>query len=493
MKFNEFVCNNCENEKEDRDSFLFFEGKDSKELIKNKNTNVNKKSLLSSSDNNNSTNNILEIIEYPYIYNCDENEDDNPDPTPGIGDENNSKKNDNNINEPQYREPQYREPQYKEPEYKEPQYREPQYREPEYKEPQYREPQYREPQYREPQYKESQCKETNVNEEQKKCNHFVENNNSMIKNKEFHNFSHNKKNSKESSSLINIEDTLIQNKVLLTDYYSNMNNKILSTESIHENNNLNTSEDKKIDTISNNIQNISEIKVQCPKPDTNIITKEKYNNNLVNEVKKVTHKKEEKGSMKAIKVKRKVFNDKKILKNINNNRFGINKDKKQILKNSPITVNVQNKNHKYTKKIVNFNKNKNIRKKISNVNTEKIIVRKKLTESKLSSKTNELIFSYKNIEKSSFSTNNLKKSEQSIINLSKNRVRYLSHTYFGKMLINKSTNRNTFSNLTEKKKNSYLNSSENFKYSSNYSLNSSKTYINPFAQLYDRKKRNFLY
>ena len=297
----------------------------------------------------------------------------------------------------------------------------------------------------------------------------------MTKNREIHNVSHNKRKSKESSSLINIEDTLTQNKVLLTDYYSNMNNNILNIESSHK----------------NNTQNNSEIKVEYPKPDTNIVNKEKPNNNLVNEGKNVTYKKEEKGSIKAIKVKRKTFNGKKKLNNINNNKFGINKGKKQNLNNNPIMVNIQNKNYKYNKKRINLNKN--TRKKMSNVNTEKIIVRKKLTEKKLSSKTNELIFSYKNIEKSSFSTNNLKKSEQSLINLSKKRIRYLSHTYFGKLLINKSTNRNTFSNLKEKKENSNLISSENLKCSSNYSLNSSKTYINPFAQLYDRKKRNFLY
>jgi hypothetical protein len=268
-----------------------------------------------------------------------------------------------------------------------------------------------------------------------------------------------------------------------------MNNNILNTESSHENNNLNASIDKKRDITSHNIQNNSEIKVEYPKPDTIINNKEKHNNNLVNEGKNVTHKKEEKGSIKAIKVKRKTFNGKKKLNSVNNNKFGINKDKKQNLNNNPIMVNIQNKNHKYNKKRINLNKNN--RKKMSNVNTEKIIVRKKLTEKKLSSKTNELVFSYKNIEKSSFSTNNLKKSEQSLINLSKKRIRYLSHTYFGKLLLNKSTNRNTFSNLKEKKENSNLVSSENLKCSSNYSLNSSKTYINPFAQLYDRKKRNF--
>ena len=488
MNFSNLVCNNCENEKED--SFLFFEEKESKELIKNKNTNINIKSLLSSSDNNNSTNNILEIIEYPYIYNCNDNEDDNCEPTPGIDEGENFKKNDNNINEPQYREPQYKEPQYKEPQYKEPQYKEPQYREPQYREPQYREPLYKEPQYKEPQYKEKI-----VYEEPKIYNQCIENNNKMARNKEENNVSHNNiQNSKESSSLINAEDTVLQNKVLLTDYYSNMNNKILNTESTHENNILNTSVDKKEDINSNTIQNIYEIKVEYPNPDSNIVNQKK-NINFIKEVKNSTHRKEEIESIKAIKVKRKTFNDKKIIKKTINNRNRANKDKKVNLNTNSIVMNAKNKNFKYCKKNINLNKNKNkdIRKKLLNVNTEKIIVRKKLTERKLSSRTNELIFSYNNIDKSSFSTNNLKKSEQSLINLSKNRVRYLSHTYFGKLLLNNSTNRNTLSNLKEKKMNSNLNSSENLKCSSLYSLNSSKTYINPFAQLYDRKKRNFLY
>ena len=263
----------------------------------------------------------------------------------------------------------------------------------------------------------------------------------------------------------------------------------------YRNNNLNTSVDKREDINCNvNIQNLSEIKVNYPNPDTNIINQKRSNKNLVNEEKNVTYKKDKIEPIKEIKVKRKTFNGKKILKNINNNRLGINKDKKQKLNNNPIVVNAQNKNFKYSKKSINnLNKNKNNRKKIFNVNTEKIIVRKKFTERKLSSKTNELIFSYKNFEKSSFSTNNLKNSEESLLNLSKNRVRYLSHTYFGKLLSNNSTNRNTFSNLTEKKTNPNLNSSENLKCNSHYSLNSSKAYVNPFAQIYDRNKRNFLY
>ena len=69
MNFKYLICNNCDPEEEVR-SFLLVDQKNNMYGLYKKNinkTDVNIKSIVSSSDNNNSTNN-LEIIEYPYSF-----------------------------------------------------------------------------------------------------------------------------------------------------------------------------------------------------------------------------------------------------------------------------------------------------------------------------------------------------------------------------------------------------------------------------------------
>jgi len=69
MNFKLLICNNCENDKEEKeDNLLFIGDKNSNDFLKNINTDISIKSLLSSSNNNNITNNNLIIIEYPYSY-----------------------------------------------------------------------------------------------------------------------------------------------------------------------------------------------------------------------------------------------------------------------------------------------------------------------------------------------------------------------------------------------------------------------------------------
>ena len=68
MNFKLLICNKCENEKEEKDNFLFIDDKNSNDLLKNINTDISVKSLQSSSNNNNITNRNLIIIEYPYKY-----------------------------------------------------------------------------------------------------------------------------------------------------------------------------------------------------------------------------------------------------------------------------------------------------------------------------------------------------------------------------------------------------------------------------------------
>ena len=81
MNFKLLICNNCENEKEEKDNFLFIDDKNSNELLKNINTDISVKSLLSSSNNNNITNSNLIIIEYPYNYSNTKDKDNIKDDT----------------------------------------------------------------------------------------------------------------------------------------------------------------------------------------------------------------------------------------------------------------------------------------------------------------------------------------------------------------------------------------------------------------------------
>jgi hypothetical protein len=256
MNFKQFVCKNCGNEKED--SFLFLGEKDFKILNNNNNIDANMKSLLSSSDNNiSTTNNNLEIIEYPY----NDNEEDNQDP------------NDNTINIPKKlftdQDHDINEQQYKESDYIEPQYRVP-----------------------------------NIYEEPKI---YIEtpdnNNNNTIEENEINNNSHNKQNSKESSTLINNEDSLLQNKILLTDYYSNVKNNLFNKKNNNINFIINAVGGNK--NISNNINNLLGVKIECPHPDKiNFCVKS------INKKEKVIQKKERNESLNPIKVKKNQLKEK---------------------------------------------------------------------------------------------------------------------------------------------------------------------------------------
>ena len=437
MNFKQFVCKNCEKEKED--SFAFSGEKEFKILNNNNNIDINMKSLLSSSDNNiSTTNNNLEIIEYPY----NDNKDDNQAPNNNIS--NISKKlfadQEDDIIELQYMEPPYRIPNT----------------------------------YEEPKI----YIETDENNN---------NNNTIEKNED--NNSHNRQISKESSTLINNEDSLLQNKVLLTDYYTNANNKLFNKESNNTNFIINTTvEGDK--NICNNFNNLLGVKVECPQPDT-IKFYTKSNDDLLDKTEKVIQKKETTEPLNPIKVKTKPIKNKKSSKNTKTEKDKKeNKKEDKNLKNSsefPNVVNVQNNKFKQSNKSIN--QNEQINQNIFKINPQKIKVRRKFAKKKESSKINKLIFTYRNHENNSTSNNHFKKSEHSIINLSKNRVKYLSHTYLGELLIKNSPHRNTFSNMNEKKKSFNLNASEYLKSKHQNSLNSSKTYVNPFAKVYDRKKK----
>ena len=73
MSFPLLICTNCEKEKDD-DDFLLFGLKSEKGINK---ANFLDSNIMSNSDNNNSTNNYLEIIEYPYSSKNNKVEDNN--------------------------------------------------------------------------------------------------------------------------------------------------------------------------------------------------------------------------------------------------------------------------------------------------------------------------------------------------------------------------------------------------------------------------------
>jgi hypothetical protein len=395
------------------------------------------KSLLSSSDNNNSTtNNNLEIIEYPY----NDNEDDIQDP-------NNSTTNiqkklfteDNDINEQQYKESQDIEPQYRMP---------------------------------------------NIYDKPKIYIETAENNNNdNIKENEINS----NNNNNESSTLINNEDSLLQNKVLLSDYYSNMKNNLFNKKSKKKNSIINNVGGKK--NISNNINNLLGVKVECPHPDK-INFCAKSNDSFFSKKEKIIQKKERIESLNPIKVKKKSFNSKKSSKYIKIVKNKIENHNLKKSSNLPIMVNIHNNKYKYSNKSLNLKEK--IKENILKVNPQKIKVRRKYTKRKESSKINELIFTYRNKENCSSLNKIYKKSQPTIINLSKNRIRYLSHTFFGELLLNNSAQRKTFTNINKKKKSFNLNTSEYLKSKIHNSLNASKIYVNPFAKVYDRKKNNLL-
>ena len=76
MNVKHFFCSNCQNE-EINDNLFNLGLENSNIIYKTNNTDANKKSVISTSDNNNSTDNNLEIIEYPYSYSSNDNNNNN--------------------------------------------------------------------------------------------------------------------------------------------------------------------------------------------------------------------------------------------------------------------------------------------------------------------------------------------------------------------------------------------------------------------------------
>jgi hypothetical protein len=248
MNFKNFVCITCEKEEED-DSFLTFTSKNQGKINKSNKIERNKQSRLTSSDNNNSTNNVLEIIEYPYNYdNYNDSNDYNPDPQPPL--EKPIIKKENNFNIDDFFLASIKPPKLFSEGNKEK-----------------TEPKVIEETINNKENEEA--KEKKVIKQIEICNKEKGNNIDL-----------DKKQSINSSSLINNEDSLAQNKAFLNKYYSNCDSGRNESEKDKINFEQNSSAKKKIEKKNINIK-----KEQKNKSDQ-LIKSYKKNAHKINSLKK---------------------------------------------------------------------------------------------------------------------------------------------------------------------------------------------------------------
>ena len=510
MNFKFLICNNCENKELDN-SFLIFGPKNTPIINKHKNTDFNIKSILSSSDNNHSTNN-LEIIEYPYSYNSNNEFPLEPLPLPPEPIIETKKKYNElddflgKISPPKL----FSEKNKENKENKED--------------------------------KDKENKDNNNNKENKEINKNEmlklnieikeikdlekkeDKNNDKYNNMEINDIKEEEKNndkinnykekkhSKQASSLITNEDNFLNNKELLNNYYSNCNSAKNKIE--NKNNFLN----KKIENINKSINNnikinnndignvknsngtkedihskffnniINGIKVDYPKPDTDIIIKKTNDRNAFYKKSTLINKKE---ALKIIKSE-----------NEENKNNGINNKLKKHNTNFT-SQNYKNLNIN-SQKYLNNNYNRTYK-----IKKDKKIIEKTKSHIKMKSKTKMINqkFSKKDyhIKENSISNGNINpnnhneyfavktepNNQSRLNNITNNKFRYKSNCYLNDLLKRKINlkKRNTFNNSN------YIYKKRSFKANTlelicplipsiNYS---SKLYSNPFTITYGKK------
>ena len=446
MNFKLLICNNCDKEKED--SILFFEGNNFSPFYRNNKEEINIKSILSISDNNNnnSVNNNLEIIEYPYKYSCEENNNEIPEPIPSLIKRNNIikkkfKKEDSFVDVK----------------------------------------------------KQAKLLYDKTIDEFKDIKGPIEQKDYIISNK------NNEDELNDSSSLINNEDSLIRNKFLLSNYYSNcqstINNNVTVNDNNYDSNNIkiedNNYEEKNKNKIK--IHNLIGYKIDYSNPDTDSFFTKSNNNFKVNYPKNKNQKKEKIEDVKTNKKLQNEYNSKKLPKNNSNyHQYSKKRIKKRNSKNYSdfeLLMNSQ-KNTLFNNSKKSLNDNEKIKKNILKVSTKTIKIKKKLVNFKESLNNNRNLISYRTLRINSCNKNNILISntniKKNLNSFSKDRKRFLSHNYFGQLLLNmsNSTNlkRNTYSNFKNKKKSLKNKEFLNIKRQNNYSY---RTYNNPFANLYN--------
>ena len=451
MNFKLLICNNCENEKEEKDNFLFIDDKNSNDLLKNRNTDISVKSLLSSSNNNNTTNNNLIIIEYPYKYSNTKDNDNIKDDTTfqKKSSKHKEKQNDKvtyNIALPKLS--------------------------------------------HEPKFMGKKNTTNNIRHEKKE----LKVSNSFLNSNE--------------------EEKHERNKVLLFNYVKNCdkmklknNNERKSDENESKNKDKGKDKDKEdFDNkfnIINNIHNLIGLKVDYPCPDTDSFyskTNNLFNINLKNESKKIEKNKTK--IEKILPIKKNTVNichaHKKLAKSSISYVPQQEKDgkKKQNIKTNidlELIINAQINNFNTSLKCLKKH-NEKIKKNILKKDNTKI--KKKFVKNKKSSQKMKQVLSSIDLERYSKTNRNSniniksKYSENNLKYLKKNRVRCLSNAFLGDLLMNNSSCKNGLSNLTEKKKKLILNNSEIFHQKSQNDLYSPKTYTNPFTIQYTKKRKN---
>ena len=455
MSFPFLICINCDKEKND-DSFLLLGLKDEKNLNKN---NLDNSNLMSNSDinANNSTNNYLEIIEYPYSLNNNQIENNN----------------DNNISEQVYipiktetikrniiedfdddlldiKPPKLFVAPNKD-------------------------------------NKDNNQENKIVYNDKNKYKIPMENNN--IINNEVNSFI--KVNSNNSESYINNDNSIINNKILLTNYYKNAQNK---NNNDQQNDQSNVEKDKKeietsnINDINNsNIKNNNKfvgLKIDYPFPDTHgfyLKSNEKSpsinlpaNNNDLNSNKKSLKDGENGRNRKNLflkKMKNKVSGQ----KNKNKNYFFQSDFKKPKNKaKSNYNVNID----KIKANLVKEKKNARI--KDIELKNKMFKKKKKLTFNSLSNFNNKYDLKFR--------TSN----DETIMFFNQTEINKLhnSNNIFLKNIINKKINmryKNIFKSYYEKRK---ITNTFNISRVANQSnIYSSKNYTNPFITPYDYLKK----
>ena len=451
MNFKLLICNNCENEKEEKNNFLFIDDKNSNDFLKNINTDISIKSLLSSSNKNNITNNNLIIIEYPYKYS---NSKDNDNPKDGTTLHKQASK-----------------------------------------------------------HKENQNDKVTYNIALPKFSHepkFINKNNTSN-----NNITHEKQESKVSNSFLNCngEEKREPDKALLFNYVKNCdkikiknNNERKSDESKNKNKDKDKDKDKDFDnkfTIINNIHNLIGLKVDYPCPDSDSFytkTNNLFNTSLKNENEKIEKNKNK--IEKILPIKKKTINishaHKKLTKNSisyvpKQEKNGIKKQENKSNVNLELILKAHFNNFNTSLKCLK-KRNEKIKKNILNKDDTKI--KKKFVKNKKSSQNMKQALSSIDLENHSKTNRNSnlniksKYSENNFKCLSKNRVRCLSNAFFSDLLLNNSKFKNSLSNLTEKKKKLILSNSEFFHQKSQNDLYSSKTYTNPFSIQFTKKRKN---
>lgn len=466
MNIKNYICINCEAEKEDN-SYLFFKQrnlKEIKEVHKAKNTHINKKSIVSTTDNYNSMNNDLEIIEYPYSFT---NNEYSPIPhasSSQVGAETKKKflKYENYINKisplivGNNKENKYP--------------------------------------------KNFNLIEANL--EIQKLNELRE---IMINNNENNNTD--RKETPNNSSLINNDDSIMNHKAFIDNYNSNtLKNKNIKIIK-NENNIINHSK-----KMSNKI---NEVKVDYPCPDSNFFMQ---NSNLLN-----TNSNKEKSIIRQIQSQKDVNNkietkqndikDKKIKVKLSSKNINLKKTKYNkfinIKNNAAYALFMKNKCIKIKNKIptkINKTENDKTYKKliVVNVSNKQLNYKKNLKnlKEKEMNSNKQFIISLKSLYNTNTFDNKYMglQTENSI----KNNIRKVKSKHFpcdamDDLLFRENILkcRNTFSNFKNKKKsiNTILNintskfndkNSKNRKQLNNYSFN---IYSNPFSTEYKRSKK----